>query len=73
VAAPSRQPLGPRRRFVLALVLLVLCMFLAGAVGLVDLIGSGYRLLAFILLAIYVVPLATIGTFRLVRHRGDTA
>jgi len=43
------EPLGPRQRFVLALVLLVLCMFLASAVGLVDLIGSGYRLLAFIL------------------------
>ncbi|HEY6815433.1 MAG TPA: hypothetical protein VI168_07840 [Croceibacterium sp.] len=60
-------PLGPRRRFALALVLLVLCMFLASAVGLVDLIGSGYRLLAFILLAIYVVPLATIGLARILK------
>jgi uncharacterized membrane protein YkvI len=61
------EPLGPRRRFVLALVLLVLCMFLASAIGLVDLIGSGYRLLAFILLTIYVVPLATIGLVRILR------
>jgi uncharacterized membrane protein YkvI len=60
-------PLGPRRRFALALVLLVLCMFLAAAIGLVDLIGSGYRLLAFILLAIYVVPLATIGLARILK------
>ena len=60
-------PLGPRRRFALALVLLVLCMFLASAVGLVDLIGSGYRMLAFILLAIYVVPLATIGLARILK------
>ena len=60
-------PLGPGRRFVLALVLLVLCMFLASAVGLVDLIGSGYRMLAFILLAIYVVPLATIGLARILK------
>ena len=48
--------------------LLVLCMFLASAVGLVDLIGSGYRLLAFILLAIYVVPLATIGLARVLKR-----
>jgi uncharacterized membrane protein YkvI len=61
-------PLGPRRRVALALALLVLCVFLAGAVGLVDLIGSGYRFLAFILLAIYVVPLATIGLARILKQ-----
>ncbi len=60
-------PLAPRQRFALALVLLVLCMFLASAIGLVDLIGSGYRALAFILLAIYVVPLATIGLVRILK------
>jgi len=58
-------PLGPRSRSVLALALLVLCMFLASAVGLVDLIGQGYRALAFILLAILVVPLGTIGLARI--------
>ena len=30
-------------------------------------------LAALALLAIYVVPLATIGTFRLVKHRGDAS
>lgn len=62
------ESLGPRRRSMLALVLLVLCMFLASAIGLVDLIGSGYRLLAFILLAIYVVPLATVGLARILKQ-----
>jgi uncharacterized membrane protein YkvI len=60
-------PLGPRPRFAIALALLVTCMFLAGAFGLVDLIGKGYRALAFILLAIYVVPLATIGLARILK------
>jgi uncharacterized membrane protein YkvI len=60
-------PLGPRPRFALALALLVLCMFLAGAFGLIDLIARGYRALAYVLLAIYVVPLATIGTARLLK------
>jgi len=63
-----KVPLGPRQRVAFSLVLLVLCMFLASAIGLVDLIGSGYRLLAFILLAIYVVPLATIGLARILRR-----
>jgi hypothetical protein len=36
---------------------------------LVALIGSGYRALAFILLAIYVVPLATIGLARVLKNR----
>jgi len=60
-------PLGPRPRFAIALALLVTCMFLAGAFGLVELIGKGYRALAFILLAIYVVPLATIGLARVLK------
>jgi uncharacterized membrane protein YkvI len=48
-------------------------MFLAGAFGLVALIGSGYRALAFILLAIYVVPLATFGLAHILKtpDRGD--
>lgn len=61
-------PLGPKQRSGLALVLLVLCMFLASAFGLVALIGSGYRALAYILLAIYVVPLATIGLMRVLKQ-----
>jgi uncharacterized membrane protein YkvI len=60
-------PIGPRQRFVIALVLLVGCMFLADAVGLVDLIGNGYRALAVILLVIYVVPLTTIGLARVLK------
>lgn len=60
-------PLGPQARFGLALALLVLCMFLASAIGLVDLIGSGYRALAYILLAIYVLPLVTIGLARVLK------
>jgi uncharacterized membrane protein YkvI len=67
----GRTPLGPRHRFGLSLLLLVLCMFLASAFGLVALIGSGYRALAFILLAIYVVPLATIGLARVLKNRNS--
>ena len=51
-----------------ALVLLALCMLIAERVGLVALIAGGYRLLAYTVLAVYVLPLATVGLWRLT-HR----
>ena len=51
-----------------ALILLAVCMLLAERIGLVALISSGYRLLAWIVLAVYVLPLATLGVWRLA-HR----
>ena len=41
-------------------------MFLAGRFGLVALIATGYRALAYILLAVYVLPLVTVGVWKLV-------
>lgn len=43
------------------------CMFAANRIGLVDLIASGYRLLAIIFLLTFVLPLLTIGVVKLVR------
>jgi len=42
-------------------------MFVADRIGLVTLIGSGYRALAYTILVVYVAPLPTIGAFRLIR------
>jgi hypothetical protein len=42
-------------------------MFVAGEIGLVDLIASGYRFLALLFLGVFVLPLITIGTWRLLR------
>lgn len=61
-------PLGPQARLVLALVLLAGCMLLAGRFGLVSLIAGGYRALAWLMLAVFVLPLLTLGTARLVRR-----
>lgn len=55
-----------------ALLLLTLCMLLAERVGLVALIAGGYRLLAGVVLAVYVLPLATIGVWQLL-HRPASA
>ena len=42
-------------------------MFVAARVGLVDLIASGYRFLAWLFLVVFVLPLFTIGIWRLLR------
>lgn len=67
VEARGRPPLGTRARAAIGSVVLVGCMFVAARVGLVDLIASGYRFLAWLFLAVFVLPLVTIGTWRLLR------
>jgi len=48
--------------------ILAVCMFIAARIGLVDLIAQGYRFLAWLFLAVFVVPLLTIGAWRLWRR-----
>ena len=68
VLARSGVTLGHRARLAIALALLVGCMFVAGRFGLVALIANGYRALAYALIAVYVVPLMTLGVWRLLHH-----
>jgi uncharacterized membrane protein YkvI len=63
--ARTRKPLDSRARGAIALALLAICMLIADRVGLVALIANGYRALAYLLIAVYVVPLLTIGIWRL--------
>jgi uncharacterized membrane protein YkvI len=58
-----------RARLAFSVGLLVLAMLLADRFGLVTLIARGYRLLAYALIAVYVVPLLTLGVWRLRRWR----
>jgi uncharacterized membrane protein YkvI len=62
----SGQELGRRSRLTIALVMLAVCMLLAEHFGLVTLIARGYRLLAWVFLLVYVLPLLTVGVSRLV-------
>ena len=64
----GRGPLSHAVRLSLAMVLLGLCMFVAARFGLVALIANGYRALAYVLLAVYVLPLLTIGLWRIARR-----
>jgi uncharacterized membrane protein YkvI len=63
--ARTSTPLSARARGALALGLLAICMLIADRVGLVALIANGYRALAYVLMAVYVVPLLTVGVWRL--------
>ena len=63
------KSLSNRARLLIALALLVGCMFVAQQFGLVALIANGYRALGYILIAVYVLPLLTIGVWRLVQNR----
>lgn len=65
--------LGARARAAIAGVLLLVCMFVAERVGLIALIASGYRLLAYMFLAVFVLPLMTIGLARLLRRKGKAS
>ncbi len=55
-------------RFAIASALLVGSIFIADHFGLVALIASGYRGLAWLFLAVYVLPLLTIGVWWLSRN-----
>ncbi len=70
--ARGRAAPGTAGRALIGAAILAGCMFVAARVGLVDLIASGYRILAWLFLAVYVVPLLGIGTYRLVK-RGPTS
>lgn len=61
------QPFPTAQRLATATLLLLTAVFLAGRFGLVVLIASGNRLLAWLLICVYVLPLLTIGIWRLSR------
>ncbi len=61
----QQRVLPPRARLLLSLTILVLSIFVATHFGLVALIARGYRLLAYLLLVVYVLPLLTRGVWML--------
>lgn len=67
VESRGRPALGTGARALIGAAILTGCIFVAGEIGLVDLIASGYRFLAWLFLAVFVVPLLTLGTWRLLR------
>jgi len=66
-AGGGRLALSPVTRAAAALALLVPCMLVADRIGLVTLIASGYRALAWVLIVIYVLPLLATVALRAAR------
>lgn len=67
--ARSGKGLTVRLRVIIGVVVLVASVFLADRIGLVALIGQGYRALSYAILLIFVAPLLTLGVWRLWRAR----
>ena len=65
--ARAGRELTHKQRLSIAIVVLVVCMFLASRFGLVALIATGYRALSYILLATFILPLVTVGVWKLWR------
>jgi uncharacterized membrane protein YkvI len=65
----SGRSFGRLARLLTAGTILLASVFVASRFGLVALIASGYRLLAYLLLAVYVAPLLTYGAWWLLRER----
>jgi uncharacterized membrane protein YkvI len=63
----TSQALTHQQRLGIAIIVLIACMFIASRFGLVALIATGYRALSYILLATLILPLVTIGVWKL-RH-----
>jgi uncharacterized membrane protein YkvI len=65
------RDLSARARFTAAGILLVIAMLLADRFGLVTLIARGYRALAYVLIAVYVLPVLTYGVWLLWQRRAQ--
>ena len=65
--ARKGRPLSHGQRLSIAGVVIAFCMFIASRFGLVALIATGYRALAYILLATFILPLVTVGVWKLSR------
>lgn len=74
VANAARGRVTPRAlRVLVPTAIMFVAVFLAARIGLIALIGSGYRIMAWAVLAIYIMPLFTVGIVqiqRLCRHGG---
>jgi uncharacterized membrane protein YkvI len=71
-AAARGHKLSPLGRLGLSTLVLVVSIFVAARFGFVALIANGYRVLSYVFLLIYVVPIMTYGAWRLFRGRKES-
>ena len=68
-----RRPMPQALRPTLAVGVMLVSVYAASAVGLVELIAKGYGTLTWLFLAVYVLPLLTVGVWRLYRRAPQAA
>jgi uncharacterized membrane protein YkvI len=61
------RPMPRALRPTLAVTIMVVSVYAASAIGLVDLIAKGYGYLTYAFIALLIVPVLTIGLWRLLR------
>jgi uncharacterized membrane protein YkvI len=70
VLRARNRSLSRLARLSLSVALLVIAIFVATRFGLVALIARGYRFLAYLIIAVYVIPLLSYGLWRMLRPGG---
>lgn len=73
VLAERGRSFPPAQRFACTVAILVVAIFAAQQFGLVALIAKGYRALAWLLIATFVLPLLTVGVWRLCKRPAAAA
>jgi uncharacterized membrane protein YkvI len=63
----TQKLLSNRARFAITVAILIGSIFVADRIGLISLIANGYRWLAYMFLAIYVLPLMSLGVWKIYR------
>lgn len=66
--ASGQRKLSTKARFAVTVTILIGSVFVANRIGLVSLIANGYRFLAYLFLAIFVVPVMTYGLWQVCRR-----
>ncbi len=69
VYSVNNKKLPTYLRPVVALVIMTLAIFVGEKVGLIDLIKHGYGFLTYVFLAVFVLPLLTIGSYKIFRNQ----
>ncbi|MCK5425218.1 MAG: hypothetical protein KAI89_07585 [Emcibacter sp.] len=67
----SGKKLPRYMRPAVALVLMVLSIFVGEKVGLINLIANGYGILTYVFLAVFILPLFTIGVYKIIKSEPE--
>ncbi len=67
VLRERKREIKPLTRAMLAIGIMVFSIYLAAAVGIVDLIGKGYTTLTWYFAAVFAIPLITVGLRKIIR------